>query len=107
MLLRAWGADYKAIRDSYSSAVQKVWDFDSAKKMASVLIKTPDGYRLYNKASTAALSMHMLVGSHLNVGKQELSSWLTYHMIANKHGSSLLRCRLCSSKMIRTGADCD
>ena len=55
MLLRTWGSDYKAIRDSYSSAVEKVWDFDSAKKMASVLIKTADGYRLYNKASTAAL----------------------------------------------------
>lgn len=51
MLLRTWGADYKAIRDSYSPMVQKVWDFDSAKKMAGVLIKTADGLRLYNKAS--------------------------------------------------------
>ncbi len=52
MLLRGWGADYKAIRDGYAPMVDKVWDFDSAKKMASVLIKTTDGYRLYNKART-------------------------------------------------------
>lgn len=52
MLLRTWGADYKAIRDSYAPMVEKFWDFDSAKKMASVLIKTTDGYRLYNKASS-------------------------------------------------------
>ena len=51
MLLRTWGADYKTIRDSYSPMVEKVWDFDSAKKMAGVLIKTADGFRLYNKAS--------------------------------------------------------
>jgi len=50
MLLRAWGSDYKTIRDSYSPMVEKVWDFDSAKKMAGVLIKTADGHRLYNKA---------------------------------------------------------
>jgi len=50
MLLRTWGTDYKTIRDSYSPMVEKVWDFDSAKKMAGVLIKTADGHRLYNKA---------------------------------------------------------
>ncbi|DBA78916.1 TPA: hypothetical protein ACH3X1_008797 [Trebouxia sp. C0004] len=51
MLLRAWDTDYKTIRDSYSSMVEKVWDFDSAKKMAGVLIKTADGHRLYNKGA--------------------------------------------------------
>lgn len=51
VMLRGWGLDYKAIRDENAGAVQKVWDFDSAKKMASVMIKTPDGFRLFNKAS--------------------------------------------------------
>ncbi|KAL3138057.1 hypothetical protein ABBQ38_005290 [Trebouxia sp. C0009 RCD-2024] len=46
MLLRTWDADYTAIREKFAPMVEKVWDFDSAKKMASVLIRTPDGYRL-------------------------------------------------------------
>ena len=54
MLLRTWDADYTAIREQYAPVVEKVWDFDSAKKMASVLIRTSDGYRLYNKASLSA-----------------------------------------------------
>ena len=54
MLLRTWDADYTAIREQYGPVVEKVWDFDSAKKMASVLIRTSDGYRLYNKASLTA-----------------------------------------------------
>ena len=53
MMLRGWGLDYKAIRDDNASTVQKVWDFDSAKKMASVMIKTSDGFRLFNKARLA------------------------------------------------------
>lgn len=51
MMLRGWGLDYKAIRDANASMIHKVWDFDSAKKVASVMIKTPDGFRLFNKAS--------------------------------------------------------
>ncbi|KAA6423560.1 MAG: P-type ATPase [Trebouxia sp. A1-2] len=39
MLLRAWGSDYKTIRDSYSPMVEKVWDFDSAKKMAEMVLR--------------------------------------------------------------------
>ena len=70
MLLRTWGSDYKVIRDSYSSAVEKVWDFDSAKKMASVLIKTADGYRLYNKASTIKTQLHACV--HYLMSKRPL-----------------------------------
>ena len=50
MLLRTWDADYNIIRDKHSPMVEKVWDFDSAKKMASVLVKTANGFRLYNKA---------------------------------------------------------
>lgn len=64
MLLRTWDADYTTIRERYASMVDKVWDFDSAKKMASVLIRTPDGYRLYNKASLMA---HMALHNLLNV----------------------------------------
>ena len=56
MLLRTWDADYTVIREKYASMVEKVWDFDSAKKMASVLVRTPDGYRLYNKARTPIAS---------------------------------------------------
>lgn len=54
MLLRGWGLDYKAIRDSHGPMVLKVWDFDSAKKMASVIIKTSTGLRLYNKVSSTS-----------------------------------------------------
>ena len=61
MLLRTWDADYTAIREEYAPVVEKVWDFDSAKKMASVLIRTSGGYRLYNKAGvTAHMALHSL-----------------------------------------------
>ena len=56
MMLRGWGLDYKAIRDEHASSVQKVWDFDSAKKMASVMTKTPTGFRLFNKVSLCQVS---------------------------------------------------
>lgn len=59
MMLRAWGLDYKAIRDQNASMVQKVWDFDSAKKMASVMIKTQTGFRLFNKASAQLIPSAM------------------------------------------------
>lgn len=56
MMLRTWDADYTVIREKYAPMVEKVWDFDSAKKMASVLIRTSDGFRLYNKASLTAVT---------------------------------------------------
>lgn len=59
MMLRTWDADYTVIREKNAPMVERVWDFDSAKKMASVLIRTSDGYRLYNKASL--LQLHSLV----------------------------------------------
>lgn len=54
MMLRTWDADYTVIREKHAHMVERVWDFDSAKKMASVLIRTSNGYRLYNKASVTA-----------------------------------------------------
>ena len=59
MMLRTWDADYTVIREKYAPVVERVWDFDSAKKMASVLIRTSDGYRLYNKALfTAPIALY-------------------------------------------------
>lgn len=70
MLLRTWDADYNIIRDRYSPMVEKVWDFDSAKKMASVLVKTADGFRLYNKAKPpylCSLPPYVLLTIHMAV----------------------------------------
>ena len=65
MLLRTWNADYTVIRATYASAVDRVWDFDSAKKMASVLIKTANGYRLYNKARAVKIALQLHEHVHL------------------------------------------
>lgn len=52
LMLRGWGHDYKGIRDSHRGAIQKVYTFSSATKMASVLVQVEEGsYRLYVKVS--------------------------------------------------------
>ncbi|DBB05302.1 TPA: hypothetical protein ACH3X3_010532 [Trebouxia sp. C0006] len=52
LMLRGWGHDYKGIRDQHRAAVQKVYTFSSATKMASVLVSTgDDSYRLYVKGA--------------------------------------------------------
>lgn len=90
MLLRTWDADYTAIRERYASVVDKVWDFDSAKKTASVLIRTSDGYRLYNKASlmahTALCSLlHMCLTSHKCSAADCLDCWVVARLITVVH----------------------
>jgi len=49
MLLRDWGKGYKQIRDDNHSAIERIYGFTSERKMASILIRTPDHLRLYNK----------------------------------------------------------
>eukprot|EP00775_Hariotina_reticulata_P009045 gene9045-9216_t len=51
MLSRKWGADYKTIRDTYQPDIAQMYQFTSAKKMASILLKLPDHYLLLNKGA--------------------------------------------------------
>lgn len=56
LMLRGWGHDYKGIREHHRAAVQKVYTFSSATKMASVLVSTgDDSYRLYVKVQCCGL----------------------------------------------------
>ncbi len=48
-LLTNWGPSYKTIREEHRSRIHKLYGFSSAQKMASVLMRTPSGLRLYNK----------------------------------------------------------
>jgi len=49
MLLRGWGRNYKTVRANRHEDVAQLYGFSSAKKMASVMLKTDSGLRLYNK----------------------------------------------------------
>lgn len=51
MLLRDWGGSYKEIRDRNHSNTERIYGFTSERKMASILIRSPEHVRLYNKAS--------------------------------------------------------
>lgn len=53
VMARKWGQDYKALRDLHSDKVEEVYGFSSERKMASVLVRTAAGYRLYNKVRGA------------------------------------------------------
>eukprot|EP00891_Asterochloris_glomerata_P004702 jgi/Astpho2/4702/fgenesh1_pg.00067_%23_185_t len=50
-LLTNWGPSYKTIREEHRSRIHKLYGFSSAQKMASVLIKSSDGFRLHNKGA--------------------------------------------------------
>lgn len=51
MLLKTWGRSYKTARSERRDDVAQVYGFSSAKKMASIMLKHPDGMRLYNKGA--------------------------------------------------------
>ena len=51
MLLKSWGRSYKTARSDRRDDVAQVYGFSSAKKMASVMLRHPDGMRLYNKGA--------------------------------------------------------
>lgn len=51
LLLRSWGFSYEKIREEHESLRVRKFDFTSARKMASYLVKQGDGYRLYNKGA--------------------------------------------------------
>lgn len=40
---------YKELRTTHEPRVTNLYGFSSAKKMASVLVRTDEGFRLYNK----------------------------------------------------------
>ena len=51
MLLKSWGRSYKTTRSDHRDNVVQVYGFSSAKKMASIMLRLPDGMRLYNKGA--------------------------------------------------------
>ncbi|KAL6763493.1 plasma membrane calcium-transporting ATPase [Haematococcus lacustris] len=52
VLLRKLGIDYNVVREEMHSSQVKLFGFSSARKMASVLLRTGSGdYRLYNKGA--------------------------------------------------------
>lgn len=67
-LLSKWGLDYKAIREAHHDSIEHLYGFSSAQKMASVLMRTPSGLRLYNKVghSGALFSFKADVGPELD-----------------------------------------
>lgn len=52
MLLRGWGVSYEVLRTRHADDVEQLYAFSSERKMASVLMRTPSGFCLYNKART-------------------------------------------------------
>lgn len=50
MLVRNWGQDYHQIRQQYLENMVKVYGFNSAKKMASVIVNAPS-MKIYNKGA--------------------------------------------------------
>lgn len=51
MMIRSWGIRYTDVRDEHHDNVVQVFGFTSDRKMASILLKTKSGYRLYNKGA--------------------------------------------------------
>ncbi|KAL6750480.1 plasma membrane calcium-transporting ATPase [Haematococcus lacustris] len=52
VMLKKLGIDYTAVREQMQSSQVKLFGFSSARKMASVLLRTTSGgYRLYNKGA--------------------------------------------------------
>ncbi|KAK9829300.1 hypothetical protein WJX72_005021 [[Myrmecia] bisecta] len=51
MMLRAWGVGYDGLRKEGNDRLVKMYGFSSEKKMASCLVRTADGFRLYNKGA--------------------------------------------------------
>jgi arginyl-tRNA--protein-N-Asp/Glu arginylyltransferase len=49
---------YKALRTEHEPRVTNLYGFSSAKKMASVLVRTNDGFRLYNKVMLRPAHCH-------------------------------------------------
>ena len=62
MLLRGWGRNYKTVRANRHEDVAQLYGFSSAKKMASVMLKTGSGLRLYNKVCSLC-SKYLSCGS--------------------------------------------
>lgn len=52
-LVLKWGGSYEDIRRTFpESRLVKVYTFNSARKMMSVIIQRDDGYRLYTKGAS-------------------------------------------------------
>ena len=54
VLLRGWGVSYEVLRTRHAGDVEQLYAFSSERKMASVLMRTPAGFCLYNKARACA-----------------------------------------------------
>jgi magnesium-transporting ATPase (P-type) len=60
MLLRSWGLSYEALRNEHKASLFKVYNFSSERKMASVILRTASGLRLYNKVSSLQPALSLL-----------------------------------------------
>lgn len=58
MLLRGWGIKYDAIRAEHKHDMFRVYNFSSERKMASVILRTPTGLRLFNKVLRGPDQIH-------------------------------------------------
>ena len=58
MMLRGWGVSYEALRQRHRADVLRVYDFSSERKMASAILRTPQGLRLHNKARHPGAQCH-------------------------------------------------
>lgn len=58
MLLRGWGIKYDAIRAEHKNDIFHMYNFSSERKMASIIVRTPTGLRLYNKVIPPSLAMY-------------------------------------------------
>jgi len=68
MLGKAWGSDYKKLRDTFENDYVKIYGFSSAKKMASILVRKGDVLRLYNKGA-AEIVVDRCISYHDTTGK--------------------------------------
>lgn len=81
IMLRSWGVSYRDVRDLHHAQVEHIYGFTSERKMASVLVKTAKGYRLYNKGAADWLLQRSVAslgpdGRPVPMGKREREALL-------------------------------
>ena len=74
IMLKNWGGNYKSTRSEHHEDVAQMYGFSSAKKMASVMLKLPDGLRLYNKGAAEMVLDQCIKFVDADGSEKELSS---------------------------------
>ena len=62
VLLKNWGKSFKSMRDDHEYRIEHVYGFSSDRKMASILLRTDSGTRLYVKVSSVKTKLWSLSG---------------------------------------------